>query len=186
MLSRRRRHCRCKARPATDSWDLVVSTVALAGDRVAYTTLAGGNTTFWTVGAANLDPTPRSFLLDSGSNTCCQPNPEVAGSGNAARLRLSTRDHLSVSGLADPPSWRRLSAPASRSKSFQDRFHREVHLDDVEPAASSSTARTSAHTRRRRKHAPRPRRARSGSCAVRQRSRRPRRRPASPLPGRRR
>jgi hypothetical protein len=56
--------------------------VGVAGARVAYSALAGGNTTLWSVEGFVIDPTFQSFLLASGSNTCCLWPPQVAGAGD--------------------------------------------------------------------------------------------------------
>ena len=55
--------------------------VAIAGGRVAYTGLAGGNTTLWWLNGFTFDLALQPFGLDSGTNTCCLPIPQVAGAG---------------------------------------------------------------------------------------------------------
>jgi hypothetical protein len=64
------------------AYPLPVTTLALAGNRLAYGTIGGGNGTVWWLGGMTVEPTLQSFVLASGTNTCCLPQPEVAGSGN--------------------------------------------------------------------------------------------------------
>jgi hypothetical protein len=67
-----------------------VSSVALAGDRLAYVDAQGGNTSFWSVVDVSLATTPQSVVLASGSNTVGPPLPRVAGSGEL--LAFASRD----------------------------------------------------------------------------------------------
>jgi hypothetical protein len=86
--------------PCTEPTHEDVRSIALAGDRLAYVDLIGGNTTFWTVVDVSLGPTPQPLVLASGHNTVGPPDPTVAGSGGL--LAYSTRD-IGSDGLARGP-----------------------------------------------------------------------------------
>lgn len=109
--------------------------LALAGDRIAYTTADGGNTLVWSVGSATLAPTLRNFQLASGSQTCCLPlPPDVAGAGG-----LLVFDPYAANLVFDPhgPDWEiRQIGPAGCLCPVVTTFERpangDVHLDDVE------------------------------------------------------
>lgn len=111
-----------------------IAKLALAGNRLAYTTAygappAGGTTILWFVGTTILAPTLQHFRLDSGFQTCCAPFPsDVAGAGR-----------LLVFSVPNVPTaeWEIRQAgpagcPCPLLNAFQSPSGTEVQLDDVE------------------------------------------------------
>jgi hypothetical protein len=60
-------------------WD--VESLALTGANVAYSAIRGGNTTNWMIARTDAGAAANPSVLASGDNTCCLPQPLVAGSG---------------------------------------------------------------------------------------------------------
>jgi hypothetical protein len=69
-----------------------VSSVALAGDQLAYVDVQGGNIISWSVVSVSLGATPRPTVLASGSQTNGPPHPQAAWSGGMLALASEVQE----------------------------------------------------------------------------------------------
>jgi hypothetical protein len=59
-----------------------VGTLAVSDSRVAYTTIAGGLTTSWSIAGLAVEPVIQPFRIELGHEACCEARPAVAADGD--------------------------------------------------------------------------------------------------------
>jgi hypothetical protein len=107
-----------------------VSSVALAGDQLAYVDVQGGNIIFWSVVSVSLGAAPQPTVLASGSQTNGPPHPQAAWSGGLLALSSEVQEfplvwHIQTMGPSGCPCQEILRFP----QPYPD-LHR--HLNDAD------------------------------------------------------